>query len=1007
MKKLIWLLTLCCLTCIGGLGQATNPQNTFWNAVNSGGPLLWLNFNEPTSGFLDSTSRLQFVGTKNATTTVTSTLSNGPSCSSALVATSTTSSCSLTATAGDAIVMYFDQPVKVVTVVSVVDSLGGTPVFVGAGSTSQSQMWVIANASAGSHTFTITTSSATPSGFPTLQVFDVKGASHSAPVDTFTFNTSATASTSVTSGAITTSAANEMLVGHVILLNAAGGTWTAGSPAFSLFSGNSGAQEAGYLVAGAAGSYTFKATSTVSLPYVASIVAIAPQVTTTTTTYNSGTVTPQQPGFDSTNASNTSAEFAGNAWSASPTIGLGAVDWNSPWTMTEQIDRLNWNRTGTLVLASKGDIGSTNNNYWELYLQMVGNDSQLCFARNGFGIAIGSRGGQIGTQICTSATYDAMPNGFNYNIAVVNNGNGSSTSLSMYINGLAVGSVLPGSASSTSSPYSFGAVALTVAGGTGYASSTAFTSTGGGPNCVVTGSVAATNGVPTSGETGITYTTDSGCTSIPTIVLTSPTGTGVVITAALSGASMNSTTYPLMVPGYVSDGAYFGIAGTTTTYVDEFAIYPGSLTLGQISNLFYETKFHAMVLNPVATPPMLVFDDDGCADMDNQFALQLSIGLHQYGAVNLAGVVAEDPSTTCEALWRQMLDQAGLNQIPLSVPATFTSTNSGASLQTNITKYNASTPLSNAAWESAVTMYRTIFAKHPTTPIDIVSGAGMTAIAEFMQSPADSISSLTGLQLMAQNAANGGAIYALGGGCTSSAPPATTPCTGEIGGNLGQDYPSGQYVLSHNGGLPIYWIGGNPQNAGPGVLSTRTSNDPMFLATTSFGTDVRQCFDCLAVEAVVSKYFYGGVQIAFSGGTGYANSTPFTLSGGGPNCQGTGFMTATGGVPNGIEFNWGASAVGSSSGIGSGCTSVPTVNLIGATGTGVTLTAYPELVCGTDTVSGTGSTAVDSFTSATCSNHYVSPGSFNTNQTPTSGALMEWFINSLVDPPPNGQTRTY
>jgi len=1011
MKKLIGFLTLCCLLCIGGLGQATNPQNTFWNAVNSGGPSLWLNFNDPTSGFLDSISRLQFVGTKNVTTTVTSTLSNGPTCSSPETATSTTLSCSLTTTAGDAIVMYFDQVVTPSKVVSVTDSLGGTPVFVGAGSASQSQLWVLANAAAGSHTLTVTTSTAVTNAFPALLAFDVKGASHTAPVDRFTFNAAATASTSITSGAITTSAANEMLVGHVIQI-AGTSSWTAGSPAFSLFPGSYKAQEGGFLVADAAGSYTFNATATVSEPYTASIVAIAPQATTTTTTYNSGTVTPQQPGFDSANPSNTSAEFADNAWSASPTIGLGAIDWSSPWTMMEHIDRLNWNRTGTLVLASKGDIGSPNNNYWELYLQMAGNDAQLCFARNGLGIAIGSRGGQIGTQICTSATYDAMPNGFNYNIAVVNNGNGNSASLSMYINGLAVGSVLPGSASGTSSPFNFGAVALTVAGGAGYASSTAFTSTGGGQNCVVTGSMAATSGVPTSGENGITYTTDSGCTSVPTIVLTSPTGTGVAITAALSGASMNSTTYPLMVPGYVSGGAYFGIAGTTTTqtptYVDEFAIFPGSLTLGQISNLFYETKFHEMVLNPVATPPVLVFDDDGCVDMDNQFALQLSIALHQYGAVNLAGVVAEDPSTTCEALWRQMLDQAGLNQVPLSVPATFTAGNSGTAEPTaNITSYNASTPLSNAAWEPAVTMYRTIFAEYPTTPIDIVSGAGMTAIAEFMQSPADSISSLTGLQLMAQNAANGGAIYALGGGCTASTPPATTPCTGVIGGNLSQDYPSAQYVLSHNGALPIYWIGGNPQNAGPGVLSTRSSNDPMFLVTTSFGTDVRQCFDCLAVEAAVSKYFYGGAQIGFSGGTGYANSTPFTLSGGGPNCQGAGFMTATGGVPNGIEFNWGASAVGSSSGIGSGCTSAPTVNLIGATGTGVTLTAYPELVCGTDTVSETGSTFGDSFTSATCSNHYVSPGSFNAIQTPASGALMEWFINSLVDPPPNGQARAY
>jgi hypothetical protein len=32
-----------------------------------------------------------------------------------------------------------------------------------------------------------------------------------------------------------------------------------------------------------------------------------------------------------------------------------------PWSMMVQVDRLNWNRTGTLVLASKGDL--VNGNY--------------------------------------------------------------------------------------------------------------------------------------------------------------------------------------------------------------------------------------------------------------------------------------------------------------------------------------------------------------------------------------------------------------------------------------------------------------------------------------------------------------------------------------------------------------------------------------------------------------------------------------------------------------------
>jgi hypothetical protein len=149
------------------------------------------------------------------------------------------------------------------------------------------------------------------------------------------------------------------------------------------------------------------------------------------------------------------------------------------------------------------------------------------------------------------------------------------------------------------------------------------------------------------------------------------------------------------------------------------------------------------------------------------------------------------------------------------------------------------------------------------------------------------------------------------------------------------------------------------------------------------------------MESAVSSLFTFGVQVTYSGGTGYANSTPFTLSGRGPNCQGSGLLTASAGVPNGLQFSWGQSAVGSYSGIGSGCTSTPIANLIGATGTGVTLNAAP-IPCGQITISG----GVSSYGTTSCANQYMSPGTFNTDQSPASGAVMTWFINSLVDPTP-------
>lgn len=54
----------------------------------------------------------------------------------------------------------------------------------------------------------------------------------------------------------------------------------------------------------------------------------------------------------------------------------------------------------------------------------------------------------------------------------------------------------------------------------GYGASTSFTSTGGGPNCVVAGSLIATGGVPQYPV----YTSNTGCTSVPTIIVNSSIG---------------------------------------------------------------------------------------------------------------------------------------------------------------------------------------------------------------------------------------------------------------------------------------------------------------------------------------------------------------------------------------------------------------------------------------------------------------------------------------------------
>jgi hypothetical protein len=278
--------------------------------------------------------------------------------------------------------------------------------------------------------------------------------------------------------------------------------------------------------------------------------------------------------------------------------------------------------------------------------------------------------------------------------------------------------------------------------------------------------------------------------------------------------------------------------------------------------------------------------------------------------------------------------------------------------------------------------------------------------ASFMESSADSISSMTGMQLWNQDATNGGVMYILSApsNCTPSSPPAVTPCSG-VNDMLEQgDAASAAEVINNHGTLPLIHFSNTPQGTGPGPLSTRTNKDPAFLFFTSAGGDTRQGWDSLPQVALVSNYFYGGVQIGYSGGTGYASSTYFTSIGGGTGCNVQGIMTASGGVPNGIEYLWGATAVGQTAGIGYGCidpTNPPTIVLTNPTGAGVTLTAYTTNFCSTYTMT----SSTSSLSSSPCGAVYFP--AFSTNAVNGDTPIFTWFTNSLVDPPQNERPLGY
>jgi len=787
-----------------------------------------------------------------------------------------------------------------------------------------------------------------------------------------------------------------------------------------------------------------------------------------------GTILNGQTGFDNSQPNNTAVSIPYNAYLYAPNDMLGDFEWNQPAWFTYQIDRLNWGRSGTKVLLSKGNIGGGSTaKWWELYLtQFSSTIAQFCFKENGYG---GSN--SVSSSICTLNSVD-NPNGLSYNIFVTWDGVGSPGSAALYVNGTAAptyfqsgpvgfggvtvalggsgtgyptttpyenvtgsggatcvvnGNVtssggVPASVVATTYPNDYGCVStptlafapyvVALSGsGTGYAASTAFTSTGGGTGCSITGTMASSGGVPAS-VTVISAGALQKCTSAPTIVLTTPTGTGAVLTAVAepgSGATLTATmtgvsistasTAPLYLAGAWSAGtsstwsASAPMVGSSSNtnepniLMDQFAMGVGTAaTASLVQSIFYQTKFYQGLLNTIPVVPYtLIYSNDGCSDPDNLAALAVAIASQRIGYVRLAGVEDTEGDGYSNGLFRQMLDQAGLAHIPLSKP----SVTQGANIfctSANLNVYNSATPQTASAYESSLTMYRTVFAANPTTPVFIMMGGSFQGFSDFMQSAADSISSLTGAQLVAQNATNGGAIYAQGLGC----------CGSYTSDNTLLEWVAGQYVLAHNGSMPIVWYGGSPQGTGPGIFETRNSKDPLYLAMLSYGSDGRQAYDSLPEASFLSSAFAGGVTIAITGsGTGYANSTAFTSTGGGPNCVVAGTMVSSGGVPASITYP--STSYPTYFGIGSGCTSAPTIVLTAPTGAGAVLTAGALYACGTAVITNPGGVPTVTTSAGTCSNHYFA----NPTNATASGSvpLLTWFLNSLIDPPPNGAPR--
>ena len=553
---------------------------------------------------------------------------------------------------------------------------------------------------------------------------------------------------------------------------------------------------------------------------------------------NSGTILAHQPGFDRTLPGNTAASIPSNASLTAPANSLGDLEWDKPFTISLNLDRLDLPRASTknvsTTLFMKGDQQSA---YYKLFVLSNVNTAQLCFELQGKG-AIGFARYTLCEK--TGGYANDLPNGYNYHIVLTNDGKGSPTSLGMIVNGIP-----PANSTVAVTGYYknfFGSVSATVHGGSGYADATTFKATGGGPNCNVAGTMAAAEGIPTG---TFTFTTNYGCTGTPTLALTNSTGSGAELTATNNQISTSTAqTSPLVLAGSTNKGMPVPNDPTLAPLLfDEFAIIPGPPDLTTIDGLYVHTKFYQTILPPPPVRPLpVVFDNDTCQDTDNLYALALAISLDRLGYIALQGAVSTDAWGPGAAKYRQMLDQAGLTRIPVSVPSQFTQneTEAGPCPTADAKTYDPATPVLTAQYPQATAMYRAILA-HATAKVAFVLGGSFRGVMDLMLSPPDSISPLTGAQLFDRKVSG---LY-LQGGCL---------CASKSDNTL-IDWQAGQYVMSHNGDVPVYFYGGLPQASGPGVLYTRAVKDPLRMMAVHVGSDSRDAFDSLPVMGLVTKSF--------------------------------------------------------------------------------------------------------------------------------------------------------
>lgn len=318
-----------------------------------------------------------------------------------------------------------------------------------------------------------------------------------------------------------------------------------------------------------------------------------------------------------------------------------------------------------------------------------------------------------------------------------------------------------------------------------------------------------------------------------------------------------------------------GVGNPTTFYLGRSGMFTstGSRPLdGYISRIrFFPTNmadaaFQAKTTVPdlpvIAnmTTPLMIFDTDMASDFDDAGALKLAVNLHKAGECTIIAAVTSSRNDYSAPCTKAMLDWSGLTTVPVGAyKGNLGSSNSA--FAEYVTNNFGQAGKTRADFPDSVPVLRAALAAAPDGSVVYNCVGGLANLGDLLASPADGISPLTGVQLVAKKVNR---VIQQGG--------REVRATGDF--NLAEQ-PASSAAVFATCPVPIHFIAAWPSDIKTGLPNGDGTLDPYRYAYGPNG-NTRESWDPVATLYAVRGVGAHFAHNAVNGKLNYVEATRFS-----------------------------------------------------------------------------------------------------------------------------------